>query len=348
VPYGLKWLADKKEFAEDEETFPWLRQIFELAARGWSPGRIALEMQLQDAPPPREKWTGDSVRYMLRNPIYAGMLAWDGEIHQSRYQCFIDKDLFARVQAILAKNGKIAPRTLGSQHILTPLLVCGNCGSRMDIKYNGSPGWKRRRYHCSNKYALLPEERCPTPYYDADSLETAVVEQLREIACRDDFFDAILEQAAAGEYSLEAVKKEIASLEAQLSSLARAENELFDDCYVKKIIPQDQFKRQNERLLEKKQVLENKLADARHLLQQDRRQAVENYKQELTRFTGIWDSLEPEEKRELIGSLVDAITIMPEKAIIKLLFGEVEIPTYEARRVIFFGQKEKDAANNGV
>jgi hypothetical protein len=220
----------------------------------------------------------------------------------------------------------------------------------MDIKYNGSKGWKRRRYHCSNKYALLPEERCPTPYYDADSLEAAVVEQLREIACRDDFFEAILAQAAGSEYSPEAIKREIAALEAQLAALARAENELFDDCYVKKIISQEQFLRQNRRLQEKQEQIEKKIEEASRLLRQDRSQAVAAYRQELQKFTSVWDTLAVEEKRELIGSVVDSITITPEKAVIKLLFGEAEIPTYEVRRVIFFGQKEKDkekdAANN--
>lgn len=79
VPYGLKWLQDKKEFTEDEETFSFLQQIFSLAARGWSPGKIALEMQMQGAPCPMRKWNGDSVRYILRNSIYIGMPVWDGE-----------------------------------------------------------------------------------------------------------------------------------------------------------------------------------------------------------------------------------------------------------------------------
>ncbi len=348
VPYGLKWLQDKKEFTEDEETFPFLQQIFRLAARGWPPGKIAIEMQIQGAPCPLRKWHIDSVRYILRNSIYIGMPVWDGEARRSRYKCFIDKGLFDRVQAIMDKNSKMAPRTLGSQHILTPLLTCGKCGARMDIKWNGSPGWKRRRYHCINKYAryaLLPENLCPTPYYDVDSLETAVVEQLREIACRDDFFDAILTQAAGSEYSPEAIKKEIAAMEAQQVALARAENELFDDCYVKKVISQEQFLRQNRRLQEKQEQIEKKIEEASRLLRQDRGQAVAAYRQELMKFTSVWDSLDVEEKRELIGSVVDGIVITPEKAIIKLLFGEVEIPTYEVRRAIFFGQKRKDAVN---
>lgn len=345
VPYGLKWLPDKKEFTEDEGTFPFLQEIFRLAIRGWSSGRIALEMQMQGAPCPMRKWNADSVRYILRNPIYIGMPVWDGEARRSRYKCFIDKELFERVQAILDKNSKIAPRTLGSQHILTPLLVCGKCGSRMDVKWNGSPGWKRRRYHCSHKYALLHEERCYSPYYDAESLEAAVVEQLRRIAYRDDFFDAILAQAAGNNYSQEAIKKEIAALEAQQAALARAENELFDDCYIKKIISQEQFLRQNQRLHEKQEQIEQKIEDASRLLRQDRGQAVAAYRQELLKFTSVWDTMDIEEKRELIGSVVDEITIMPDKAIIKLLFGEAEIPTYESRRVKFFRQKEKDAAN---
>jgi len=335
VPYGLKWLPDKKEFVEHEETFRWLQLIFDLAERGWLPSRIAAYLHEQGAPPPREKWTDDSVRYILRNPIYVAMPVWDGEARPSRYQCFIPKQQFEKVQAMLDRNSKLAPRTLGSQHFLTPLLRCGICGSRMDIKYNGTDNWKRRRYHCSRKYALLKEERCNTPYYDADSLEEAVVTQLRSIACQPEFLDQILTEAIES-VPVEAIKKEISTLEAQLAVLVRAENELFDDCYVKKLIPQEQFLRQNERLQEKRQEIEDRLQQLRRELSHDSRQLVEAYKRELEQFTRLWDSATSEEKREIVASLVDEVIVQPERATMKLYWAEVGIPTYERRKVVFF------------
>lgn len=83
VTYGLKPSQDGQTFEVDEETSPVVNRIFELAAQGDSPSRIARTL---DVPPPRsgEAWSRQAVTGILRNERYVGTIVSRRRFNQAQ------------------------------------------------------------------------------------------------------------------------------------------------------------------------------------------------------------------------------------------------------------------------
>lgn len=77
--------------------------------------------------------TKSNYHIILTNPIYYGMMRWNGKLYPGIHQPLIDKQLFDRVQEMLrrTKNGEVIP--VYAKHDLTykGLLQCGECGSQI-------------------------------------------------------------------------------------------------------------------------------------------------------------------------------------------------------------------------
>lgn len=145
-------------------------------------------------PPTSNPWNQGTVRDMLRNPVYAGDVVWNRETsarcvrlldgtlsgdlatHESaktgrktgwaqndprdhivlrdRHPPIVDREVFTRVQAILAARGsRSAPRYRSTQrsHALGGLLLCGKCGAMMTSQTTRSKGRVYRYYGCPAK-----------------------------------------------------------------------------------------------------------------------------------------------------------------------------------------------------
>jgi site-specific DNA recombinase len=133
--------APRSVLVVDEATAPIVREAFrrvaagEATARGvtvWLTG-VVTDRRLHHS------WT----RLMLKTATYCGRFE-SGE--RGRWQPIVDDATWAAVQArTVASGGRSGP--VGGQHLLTGMLRCGVCGSRM-------AGWlvgrKYRRYRCSS------------------------------------------------------------------------------------------------------------------------------------------------------------------------------------------------------
>jgi len=70
-PYGYRSQAGILEPVDDEATI--IRRIYRDATDGWTPGRIARELNRDGIPSPRGgRWVSKVVRGILANPAYAG------------------------------------------------------------------------------------------------------------------------------------------------------------------------------------------------------------------------------------------------------------------------------------
>ncbi len=68
----------------------------------------------------------DQVKHMLKNPFYYGHFYYGGEVHEGKHKAIIDKKLFDRVQAVLARRGYTC-KAKNEPQALCGLLACGMC-----------------------------------------------------------------------------------------------------------------------------------------------------------------------------------------------------------------------------
>ncbi len=152
-------------------------------------------------------WSNQTVLRVLRNPVYDG-----------KHPSIIDGDLFARAQALLDERAALvenrAPNT--SDYLLTGMLRCRACGGA----YFGA-GTKGRngfyRYYACRNRQTKGTYGCQSKRVPAETLESAVIDDLIRALSRSDLFGQAITAAIAdladNRPSLEA---ELTSTEAQL------------------------------------------------------------------------------------------------------------------------------------
>jgi site-specific DNA recombinase len=163
-------------------------------------------------------WSNQTVLRVLRNPVYVGKISHGDEVYEGKHPSIIEGDLFARARALLDERAALvenrAPNT--SEYLLTGMLRCRACGSA----YFGA-GTKGRngfyRYYACRNRQTKGIYGCQSRRVPAETLESAVIDDLIRTLSRSDLFEqaitAAIAELADNRPSLEA---ELASTEAQL------------------------------------------------------------------------------------------------------------------------------------
>lgn len=109
VPFGYARYAGVLKPATEEATI--VRKIFELYADGRSLSEIARWLDVRGVKPPRgARWHRSTLRYMLRNPVYAGLRKRGERVRPSDHPAIIDPRLYHRVQELMDTPHRAASR----------------------------------------------------------------------------------------------------------------------------------------------------------------------------------------------------------------------------------------------
>lgn len=171
APLGYRIDPNTKEYIIEEEKATVVQLIFDMYLRGIGMDTITQHL-ITNRILGKDNWSKSSVRAILVNPIYTGSLyynrrknvgvdrkKWNVEdewiVKSENHQQIISKKAFDKVQKIMGEKGKNSPLRnahRGSKHLLSGLLVCGNCGNHFfgNAKVNGS-GNRYEYYICSGK-----------------------------------------------------------------------------------------------------------------------------------------------------------------------------------------------------
>jgi len=178
-----------------------LKRIYYLLIEGHKgPSEIAEELNdLGIVSPRMKKWTRNTVRRMLLNPSYMGILyiqRYDTrECHLNKYKNkgekvkirerprnewipvnipqIIDQDTWERAQDVMKKVKFKSPEGPAAEYVLAPLLLCGICGNRLNGKSIKRGELTYRYYICSNKYGIN-REKCSARLINANAAEDLI------------------------------------------------------------------------------------------------------------------------------------------------------------------------------
>jgi site-specific DNA recombinase len=143
---------------------------------------------------PGRPWGHTAVLTVLRNRAYIGEIYFRGQHYKAPHPQLVDRDLFDRVQALLAeRGGSLAVRAgNSSDYLATGKLRCGRCNKRyVGAAANGSR-YRYRYYVCFSRHRYGPDT-CPSERVDAEQLERALLDALFTTLERTD----LIERAAA-------------------------------------------------------------------------------------------------------------------------------------------------------
>lgn len=92
---------------------------------------------------------------ILTNPVYYGGFKYAGKLYQGKHTPIISKELFDRVQQILALKGKRRTRHQKHNWAFQGLINCGHCGCALTAEIKKG---KYVYYHCTGHKGKCPEK----------------------------------------------------------------------------------------------------------------------------------------------------------------------------------------------
>jgi hypothetical protein len=84
---------------------------------------------------------------VFRDPFYAGLIRWDGEIHQGKHTAMVTLEEFKRAQAILDGSGNRIGKLVRHDFPYRGLIMCGECGAQ----YTAEVQKDNIYYHCTHR-----------------------------------------------------------------------------------------------------------------------------------------------------------------------------------------------------
>jgi len=167
-----------------------VRRIFNDLARGISQKQLARDLNDDGITTKRGgPWWQGTLAKVARDPYYAGLIEVDGELVPGQHEPIISRELFDRVQLIVAsrrlngdgKGGRTSQRPALFTH---GHLRCGRCGAAMGIRRKVRRFPNGRVYRWS-KYVCTGRERtalasCDMPPVDAEAIEAVMLDELKQ------------------------------------------------------------------------------------------------------------------------------------------------------------------------
>lgn len=336
APYG--YVRDGKgSLAVDESRAPVVREMFDLAVSGpygQGPSVIARALNERGVPAPKGgQWWAHSVREILRNPVYAGVVTFgrrkNNQAHvrdksvprRSRREtplavvadavpALVSREVWDRVQELEASRKATYSKKgvqAANRALLTGLAVC-RCGGPLHTFYKEG---RKRYYRCSRNAQAGGCVHQPG-IYQADELEQVVVDEvmqrygtpaLREAALRklEEKFSA---ENSRRQYqvSLEQIDQRVRQVEAEVVRLRRAARSGEIQLTTYEELKADAEAELND-LLVNRRGIEIALSKVR-----DDRGALEAWKRNLE-AVDLWGRLEPGRQREVLFGLLRQVEV---------------------------------------
>jgi site-specific DNA recombinase len=195
APYG--YILRGKHLVVDEEAAAVVRRIYEALFREGNVYAIMRQLNEEGvAAPGARGWTATTIRYILMNPVYAGIRSWKrharpeggkGAYRRLPRDAWLVVDDHGPPAIVATQTWERAYRTLNrpsrlsrsrgrGEHPLTGVLVCATCGSKMNGKSVRRMGCTWRYYRCPGRYQ---RGTCPRGQVRADDLEALVLGAVR-------------------------------------------------------------------------------------------------------------------------------------------------------------------------
>ncbi len=284
VPFGYDYNKETGILIPNKDADT-VRKIYELYIKGYSAMKIAEMLDLK---------YDRLVMQILERKSNIGMIPYKGELYQGRHEPIIDVETFELAQRQIKLRGEKARATIKSDHLLTGLIYCGECGARMRYIKNGQNNYKLMCYSKDkSKKHMHKTANCNSEYVSAELVENIVLEDLFNISVDISQCEEKAEQIDP----VEEMEKQIVQMESKIKNLYNLLAETNDKILL-------------ETIEENKTKLNRLKADYEEEKKSNQsKKYIEYVKDEVTNIRDIWNFLNNREKQMIIRDCIDKIII---------------------------------------
>ena len=291
IPFGYDYDQEKGILVpnEDAET---VRQVYDLYLKGYALQSIANRLGLK-----YEKLASQ----ILNRKTNIGLIEYNGREYKGLHEPIVSREVFDKAMAMQAQRSE---RRLVSKtsHLLTGLIYCGVCGAKMRYQKWGKAGVKLVCYSQQvSKPYLVRDPNCNNETVWAKDIERAVISDLFSMTPRE-----MQPSPDEGLMSVsETLERKIKTLETRLRRLYDLYAEAGNRVLLGSIAE----------LSGEIKALEKKAAEER-----ERGVWSENARAARDRLRSLektWDYMSLQEKRSIIASVIEKITVTHGKVVIE-------------------------------
>ena len=217
APIGYDYVDG--ELVVNKEEAQQVLDVYQMYADGYSVTEITRRMEGRTTKHGDWSHTG-TVSNVLDNPLYAGIIHFDGVKEKGQHEAIVPEDLNHRVKA-RRERLRHAEASGDSAYLLTGLIYCADCGARYFA--NRRPN-KTVVYSCHSRAkknkSMVKDPNCKAPHIPVADLDAMVEKEVLRVANDPDLTEEIIKKRAAGEGSLETSKSsEVERLDAEINRL---------------------------------------------------------------------------------------------------------------------------------
>lgn len=275
----------------------------------------------------RKGWRTDHVIRMLRNPLYAGLIASGGELHDAEHEPLISRVIWDRVQILLGRRhdaDRPEGRRRSQAYLLTGLLRCGCCGAALTPATSRAHGQTYRYYRCLTR-DKQGRGGCSARPLPAQALEDFVVDRIHQATSgatgkvlATDVVSAIRVKVAREQADLNLERRGLPSriqgVGAEKARLARSLQRIRNQA------SRTAIEEQINHLSEEEAAREQRLADidVRLATLDSTRVEADWIAAALRDFKTLWDAMTPENRVRLVRAIVERVEVDEKAATIEV------------------------------
>ena len=160
-----------------------VRKIYEWYLAGASLKAITDRLQAQGYTNKYSSYNSwSSVRNILGNETYTGMLHFGDIIVEDAHEAIISKEQFDATQILRGKRSeKYGSNSFQSKHLLTGLIFCGHCGGRYYLRNSGKYSYYACYSRTKQMKNMVKDPNCMNKIWKAQDLEPIIDEKIREL-----------------------------------------------------------------------------------------------------------------------------------------------------------------------
>lgn len=244
VGYKAKKVMDgnneRTKLEPDEIFAPIIKRIFDMCLKGSGIKEVAKTLNSEGLKTNKGKlWSASTISYILKNEAYAGTLVYGKKCKnkghsnsnniiriKDNHPALISQQTFDKIQKLMEKRRPTVthPKELTSDYLLSGLIYCGNCNSKM-IGSSAKSG-KHFYYACCN-YIKKGKAVCNTKLINREHIEKIIIERLKTHVLTEEnlmeLFNIVLDEINSNkknyEGQLNVLDKQIETLKGKLDKL---------------------------------------------------------------------------------------------------------------------------------
>ena len=302
-----------------------VRKIYDLYLTEVSPKKIAARLRVEGYTNRYGSWSElsghISVLRILCNDIYLGTLRYGDVVVENAHEAIIDRALFERAAAMREKRHEIyGDSAYQTKYLLVGFLFCARCGARYCVKHN----YKDYKYYvCYSRSrtvkAMIKADHCENKNWRLDELDGYVEGEVRRLLFDARYLKALVKEKETAAKKkkprdeAEVIRDKVAALEKKIGSLM--------DLYETDALPVDVLSARIDKLYREKVALSEQLSviappPPKRDYNDDALGGL------LADFGAVWDGADEPDKRRIVSSLINRITLDGENVNIEWSFLE--------------------------